>query len=75
MYNPMQEALVWYDPTIKIDLYYVVESKLEKITGITQISTDMCLQTCIAYMGPFAHLDTCPKCGTPRYIWLSKHVP
>ena len=28
----------------------------------------MCPKSCIAYTGPYGELDSCPRCGTPRYI-------
>ncbi|EGO03228.1 hypothetical protein SERLA73DRAFT_174684 [Serpula lacrymans var. lacrymans S7.3] len=27
----------------------------------------MCVTSCLAYTGPFASLEICPKCGEPRY--------
>ncbi|EGO18520.1 hypothetical protein SERLADRAFT_375149 [Serpula lacrymans var. lacrymans S7.9] len=30
----------------------------------------MCVNTCLAYMGPFADLDICPMCLEPRYDQL-----
>ena len=44
-----------------------MKSCLEKLSGITQIETDMCPNSCIAFTGPFAILQQCPKCTEPRY--------
>ncbi|KAG1846997.1 hypothetical protein DFJ58DRAFT_717251 [Suillus subalutaceus] len=27
----------------------------------------MCINTCLAFTGPFAHLDQCPRCGEDRW--------
>jgi len=27
----------------------------------------MCINSCLAYTGPFHGLEICPKCGEPRY--------
>ncbi|KAI8999089.1 hypothetical protein BD414DRAFT_407768, partial [Trametes punicea] len=27
----------------------------------------MCVDSCVGFTGPYAHLDRCPKCGQPRY--------
>ncbi|KAG1737201.1 hypothetical protein EDB19DRAFT_1637142, partial [Suillus lakei] len=27
----------------------------------------MCVNTCLAFTGPFAHLDVCPRCGESRW--------
>ena len=28
---------------------------------------DMCINSCLAYTGPYKHLEICPECGEPRY--------
>ena len=35
----------------------------------------MCINSCIAYTGPFKDLDKCPKCATERYKENSNKVP
>ena len=67
MYHNVQEALCLSDPLRPIHSYKVIHAKLERLTGITQIQTDMCINSCIAYTGPFKSLDACPKCATSRY--------
>jgi len=47
--------------------FYNVEKFIASYTGIVSIEHDMCCNTCIAYTGPFTHLDTCPTCGTSRW--------
>jgi hypothetical protein len=32
------------------------------LKSVTQIQEDMCVNTCIAFTGPFSELDTCPEC-------------
>ncbi|KAF8238500.1 hypothetical protein L208DRAFT_1169395, partial [Tricholoma matsutake] len=54
-------------PDSPLHSYWVVKSRLEKISGITQIETDMCQNSCIAFTGPFANLEQCPKCSEARY--------
>lgn len=41
--------------------------KLASLTGVSPITTDMCPKTCLAFTGPFAELNECPECGSPRY--------
>ena len=41
--------------------------RLTNLTGVSPIVTDMCPRTCLAFTGPFAGLDKCPECGSPRY--------
>ncbi|KAF8226509.1 hypothetical protein L208DRAFT_1301414, partial [Tricholoma matsutake] len=50
-------------PDSPLHAYWVVKSCLEKISGITQIETDMCQNSCITFTGPFANLEQCPKCS------------
>ncbi|KAF8667171.1 hypothetical protein AX14_006395 [Amanita brunnescens Koide BX004] len=67
MYNDVRDALLWYSPSLCLDSYYVMQKKIAKITGVYQITTDMCPNSCVAYTGPFATFTECPKCKTPRY--------
>ena len=67
MYNGVRDAFAHHEPPTVLDSYYIVETKLKSITGIHKIMTDMCLNTCLAYTGPFSKLESCPICQTPRY--------
>ena len=44
-----------------------VRNRLKTITGILPLHSDMCINTCLAYTGPFAPLTDCPFCGEHRY--------
>ena len=54
-------------PDSPLHSYWVVKSCLEKLSGITQIETDMCPNSCIAFTSPFAILQQCPECAKPQY--------
>ena len=47
--------------------FHNVEKFIASYTGVVSIEHDMCRNTCIAYTGPFAHLDTCLTCSTSRW--------
>ena len=47
--------------------YYVVKMKQEKMTRVIQLQTDMCVNSCIAFMGPLKGLDKCPTCNEDHY--------
>jgi len=47
--------------------HYRVEATIAELTGVKSIMHDMCLNTCIAYMGPFSELSSCLKCQEPQY--------
>lgn len=44
-----------------------VKQKAEEITGVIPLYTDMCVDSCAAFSGPFANRDTCPLCHKARY--------
>jgi hypothetical protein len=54
-----------------------VKRRIAEIRGVTPIKTDMCLNSCLAYTGPWKDLDSCPKCGEARYdpVQPRKRVP
>ncbi|KAG1853516.1 hypothetical protein F4604DRAFT_1883396 [Suillus subluteus] len=43
--------------------FYKVERLVAGYTGVELIKHDMCLNSCLAFMGPFADLETCPING------------
>ncbi|KAG0698535.1 hypothetical protein DFH29DRAFT_778635, partial [Suillus ampliporus] len=40
---------------------------IAEYTGVESIEHDMCPDTCVAFMGPFANLTCCPICNTDHY--------
>ena len=44
--------------------FHNVEKVIASHTGVVFVEHDMCRNSCIAYTGPFSHLETCPTCGT-----------
>ncbi|KAH9858373.1 hypothetical protein C2E23DRAFT_689380, partial [Lenzites betulinus] len=39
-----------------------MEDLVAELTGVEPIKTDMCVNSCCAYTGPYAPLDRCPFC-------------
>ncbi|KIL55000.1 hypothetical protein M378DRAFT_18329 [Amanita muscaria Koide BX008] len=68
MYNNIKEALQRYDNRIVLDSYFIVKSRMERMTGVFKVMADMCTNGCIAYTGPFSHLEACSVCNEPRYL-------
>ncbi|KAJ6542436.1 hypothetical protein B0H10DRAFT_1645826, partial [Mycena sp. CBHHK59/15] len=71
-FNAFRDSALERHPNAPFPSFYKTKRKLEELTGVSTMETDMCLNTyssCIAYTGPFAKLDKCPypKCGEPRY--------
>ncbi|KAG1859628.1 hypothetical protein F4604DRAFT_1930593 [Suillus subluteus] len=51
----------------EIPSYYQIERLIAEFTGVESIEHDMCPESCIAFTGPFSHLEHCPICGHDRY--------
>lgn len=56
------------------------EQLKELLTGYYALREDMCTNSCVAFTGPYAHLEACPFCSEPRYDVIetartSKRVP
>jgi len=68
-YRELVAALLRCHPEAKGRLlsYDQVKRRVKNLTGIVPIKDDMCVNTCMAYTGPYKHLTTCLKCPEPRY--------
>jgi len=67
IYNNTRSSILERHPDDPILSFHAVKQKIEEITGITSIIHDMCVNSCLAYTGPFSELSTCPYCNEPRY--------
>jgi hypothetical protein len=49
--------------------FHWVEKLVKDLTGVEEVYTDMCEDSCIAFDGMYKDLDACPmpNCGKPRY--------
>ena len=47
--------------------YDQIKRRVKDLTGIVPIKDDMCVNSCMAYTGPYKHLNACLKCPEPRY--------
>lgn len=47
--------------------FFKVKRLVETLTGITFILEDMCINSCIAFTGPYTDCAHCPTCGESRY--------
>ena len=54
-------------PNISLLSYYKAKRLVADLSGIEPIVNDMCINSCIAFTGPFSELESCPKCSEPRY--------
>ena len=47
--------------------YDQIRRRVKNLTGIVPIYDDMCVNSCMAFTGPYKHFDTCIECPEPRY--------
>ena len=66
-YDEARSVFNKWHPDSPLHSYWVIKRRLEGLSRITQIETDMCPNSCIAFTGPFADLRHCSKCSEPRY--------
>jgi hypothetical protein len=66
-YDSIRANIIECFPESKMLTFNQVKRKIAEITGVTPIKTDMCLNSCMAYTGPWKDLDSCPTCGETRY--------
>lgn len=66
-YNATRTAIMRRHPEDHILSYHAVRSKVTELTGVTSVTHDMCIDSCVAFTGPFAKEEACPICKKPRY--------
>ena len=66
-YNAVRGSILRRFPSLEILSYYSVKKHVSEITGVTSILDDMCINSCVAFVGPLADLKQCPECSEPRY--------
>ncbi|KAJ7691750.1 hypothetical protein B0H17DRAFT_1169055 [Mycena rosella] len=66
-YNAVRDAILRCHPDDNILSYHSVKKLVSVLSGVFYVTRDMCVNTCIAYTGPFHSLSTCPYCAEPRY--------
>ena len=54
MLSDMSSASTVLHPSLST--HHIVKRKIERVTGVMQISTQMCVNSCVAYTGPFKDL-------------------
>jgi hypothetical protein len=64
VYNQNRKAMLWRHPEDEVYTYNQAKHLVRHLSGIMPLAHDMCINTCIAYIGPFSNLETCPYCNT-----------
>jgi hypothetical protein len=68
-YEATRQNLHQCYPDIELFSYYQVEQRARSLSGLLTWEHHMCVNSCVAFTGPYANLDRCPdpECGEPRY--------
>ncbi|KAH9079136.1 hypothetical protein EDB83DRAFT_2176273, partial [Lactarius deliciosus] len=61
-YETNRTAFLRHCPDIPLPSYYRTGRLVSGLTGIELIVHNMCINSCLAYTGPFSELDSCPMC-------------
>jgi hypothetical protein len=66
-YTSSREAIMLRHPDDQVPSFDQIKRSIADITGVVPIIEHMCPNSCLAFTGPYASLDTCPECGEQRY--------
>jgi hypothetical protein len=66
-YTSVRKAIRRRYPEEDVLTYDQIKRRVAQLSGVVPLVHDMCVKTCVAYVGPFRDLDTCPYCGELRY--------
>lgn len=66
-YNAARESILHHFPNITVLSYYSVKKLVLKISGVDTVLDDMCIKSCVVFVGPFADLKACSECSKPCY--------
>ncbi|KAG6823184.1 hypothetical protein H0H92_011113, partial [Tricholoma furcatifolium] len=67
VYEDVRLDIMDIHPEDKILSHDAVKKAIAKLTGVLLIVHDMCLNSCMAYTGPWSVLEYCPFCNAFRY--------
>jgi hypothetical protein len=72
-YEAIRAGIIRHSPHINVPSYYKTKRLVADLTGIESVVHDMCINSCVAYTGPFEDKESCPICSEPRYdeLWCA----
>ncbi len=71
IYNTTRASILRRHPEDHLPSYDQLKKILSQITGVGPITHPMCNNSCVAFTGPYADLDHCPKCDEPKRCPIS----
>ena len=66
-YTTCRNAILQRHPNSHILSLYSVKKLVAEITGVVAVYNDMCINSCHAFTGPFAQLESCTICHETQY--------
>ena len=66
-YDKICSSIHVHIPGSQLPLFYQVKQLLTDVTGVMSIVNHMCINSCTAFVGPYADLDACPECAEARF--------
>ncbi|KAF6746888.1 hypothetical protein DFP72DRAFT_758559, partial [Ephemerocybe angulata] len=66
-YNKVKAAIEKRTPEVKLYTLDRLKRKIGKLTGLIPLVNDMCVNSCMAYTGPFSGAKECNYCSQDRY--------
>lgn len=66
-YNTIRDATIERHPDDDIYSHHRIKRTAAELSGVVPIVHDMCPNTCLAFTGPYADHDRCPRCGEERW--------
>ena len=71
-YRKSVVAVQQWNPEHELLSFHGIEQKIADLSGVVPVTHNMCINSCSAFTGPYAALDSCPYCGTSRLNDKSK---
>ena len=66
-YNAVRDSIRRRYPDNQMLSFDQVKRRMAELTGVVSIVHDMCINSCHAFVGPWAALEHCTLCGENRY--------
>ena len=66
-YAAHRETILDRYPDSNMLSYDQVKRRVSNLSGVVTLKNDMCVRSHVAFTGPFAHLERCPRCSESRY--------
>ncbi|EKM53876.1 uncharacterized protein PHACADRAFT_196318 [Phanerochaete carnosa HHB-10118-sp] len=67
IYERVRQSIAHTPPHLQMLSLDQVKRRVREISGVYPLFTDMCVNSCVGFTGPFTELDKCPGCGESRW--------